>query len=185
MAYSDDDLRKLAKEINSVRPDGISIVDTFGAMYEEDLTHILQVLDSEIDKSIRIGFHSHNNQQMAFANSMKFVEILMKTGRDMIVDASLCGMGRGAGNATTELMVNFLNRKCQHNYDLDSIMDAIDIYMTGFQENIVGDIPPPIALQECIVAMSIILRIYKIIIEPMPEICVISLNHWNLMREKI
>lgn len=134
LAYSDDDLRKLAKEINSVRPDGISIVDTFGAMYEEDLTHILQVLDSEIDKSIRIGFHSHNNQQMAFANSMKFVEILMKTGRDMIVDASLCGMGRGAGNATTELMVNFLNRKCQHNYDLDSIMDAIDIYMTGFQE---------------------------------------------------
>lgn len=134
LAYSDNDLRELAKEINRVGPEGISIVDTFGAMYEEDLIRILRVLDSEIDKSIRIGFHSHNNQQMAFANSMKFVEILTKTGRDMIVDSSLCGMGRGAGNATTELMINFLNKKCQHNYDLDSIMDAIDIYMTGFQE---------------------------------------------------
>ena len=134
LAYSDEDLKKLAIEINKVKPEGISVVDTFGAMYESDLEHILRVLNAEVDPAIKIGFHSHNNQQMAFANSMKFVDILNKTDRNMIVDASLCGMGRGAGNATTELMVNFLNNKCQHNYDFDAVMDAIDIYMTGFQE---------------------------------------------------
>lgn len=134
LAYSDEDLKDLAAEINQVKPEGISVVDTFGAMYESDLERILKVLNTEIDQTIKIGFHSHNNQQMAFANSMKFVDILSKTDRDMIVDASLCGMGRGAGNATTELIVNFLNNKYQHNYDFDAVMDAIDIYMTGFQE---------------------------------------------------
>lgn len=134
LAYSEEGLRDLAREINKAHPEGISVVDTFGAMYEDDLERILKILDSNVDPDIKIGFHSHNNQQMAFANSIKFVETLSKSNRDMVIDASLCGMGRGAGNATTELMVNFLNRKCQHNYDLDAVMDAIDIYMTGFQE---------------------------------------------------
>lgn len=134
LAYSDNDLIALANEINQVKPEGISVVDTFGAMYEDDLEHILKVLDMYVNKDIKLGFHSHNNQQMAFANSMHFIKVLNKTGRDMVVDASLCGMGRGAGNATTELLVNYLNSKCQHNYDLDAIMDAIDVYMTGFQE---------------------------------------------------
>jgi len=43
-------------------------------------------------------------------------------------------MGRGAGNATTELTASYLNRKCGCHYDMDAIMDAIDIYMGGFQE---------------------------------------------------
>lgn len=135
LAYSDEDLIALANEVNAVSPEAISVVDTFGAMYEEDLDRILSVLNKHLNKEIGIGFHSHNNQQMAFANSMHFVKYLVKTDRRIMVDSSLCGMGRGAGNATTELMVNFLNTKHNHNYDLDAIMDAIDIYMTGFQDN--------------------------------------------------
>ncbi len=134
LAYSMEDLLLLANEINDVHPLGVSVVDTFGAMYEDDLERILNVLDEKLDKDIKLGFHSHNNQQMAFANSMFFVKHLSKTGRGMVVDASLCGMGRGAGNATTELLVNFLVSKHNYNYDLDAIMDAIDIYMKGFQE---------------------------------------------------
>lgn len=135
LAYSDDDLARLASAINEAAPVGLSVVDTFGAMYEEDLERILNVLDSRLDSNISLGFHSHNNQQMAFANSMKFIKLLENSGRDVIVDSSLCGMGRGAGNATTELVANYLNTKCSHNYDFDAIMDAIDIYMTGFQQN--------------------------------------------------
>ena len=52
-----------------------------------------------------------------------------------MVDATLCGMGRGAGNATTELVVSYLNRKCGCHYNLDAVMDAIDIYMEYFKEN--------------------------------------------------
>ncbi|MCI6241730.1 MAG: hypothetical protein MR646_00240 [Agathobacter sp.] len=88
----------------------------------------------ELNPEIKLGFHSHNNQQLSFALSMHFVELLNKTHRNCIVDASLCGMGRGAGNATTELVANYLNRKQHCNYDMNQIMDAIDMYMSYFQE---------------------------------------------------
>ena len=51
-----------------------------------------------------------------------------------MIDSSLCGMGRGAGNAPTELVANFLNQKYHKNYDMNEIFDAIDMYMPPFQE---------------------------------------------------
>lgn len=134
LAYSDEDLIMLAREVNKVNPVSLSIVDTFGAMYEEDLEHIVSVLDEHLNSEIKLGFHSHNNQQLSFALTIHFIKILKETARGIIIDASLCGMGRGAGNATTELVVNYLNRKCSCHYNIDAIMDAIDIYMGYFQE---------------------------------------------------
>ena len=63
---------------------------------------------------------------------MLFVEMLVNTDREIIVDSSLCGMGRGAGNTTTELLAGYLNRCQKSNYDLDYILDAIDIYIADF-----------------------------------------------------
>ena len=134
LAYSDEDLKILADAINKAKPVAVSIVDTFGAMYEDDLIRIFAILDKHLDKSIKIGFHAHNNQQLAFALSASFVELAEKVGRNTIADSSLCGMGRGAGNTTTELMASYLNRKYHKNYDMNEILDAIDMYMTGFQE---------------------------------------------------
>lgn len=135
LSYSEDELIELAKLSNKCMPEGISIVDTFGAMYEDDLIHIAKILDSTLDKNIKLGFHSHNNQQMAFANTITFVNYFADLDRDIIVDSSLCGMGRGAGNATTELVANFLNRKYHKNYDMNQVLDAIDTYMKGFELN--------------------------------------------------
>lgn len=135
LGYSDEELVELANEINKARPICLSVVDTFGAMYNEDLLHIVEVLDSHLDKGIKLGFHSHNNQQLSFALTMQFVETVRQKGRNVIVDSSLCGMGRGAGNATTELVASYLNRKCQGNYDMNVIMDAIDMYMEYFINN--------------------------------------------------
>ena len=134
LAYSEEDLIELAKECNNISPLGISIVDTFGAMYEDDLERIVKVLDENLNSDIAIGFHSHNNQQLAFSNAIHFMKLLKDSNRDAIIDASLCGMGRGAGNATTELVANYLNQKYDGNYNLDVIMDAIDIYMTKYSE---------------------------------------------------
>ena len=134
LAYSDEDLVVLANEMNKANPVAVSIVDTFGAMYEDDLIRIFTILNKHLDKSIKIGFHAHNNQQLAFALSSTFIELAEKSGRDSIADSSLCGMGRGAGNTTTELMASYLNRKHHKNYDMNEILDAIDMYMTGFQE---------------------------------------------------
>lgn len=135
LGYSDIELLQLADEVNKLHPVCLSVVDTFGAMYEEDLTHIVSLLDRHLDKDIQLGFHSHNNQQLSFALCMHFVDLLQNTGRGIVIDSSLCGMGRGAGNATTELVANYLNKKHQGNYDMNVIMDAIDMYMGNFQEN--------------------------------------------------
>ncbi len=133
--YSDEDLKELAKVVNQAKPVSLSVVDTFGAMYEQDLAHIVGILDSLLDKDIKLGLHTHNNQQLSFALSISFLQQLAGGERDLIVDASLCGMGRGAGNATTELIANYLNRKYFGNYDMNVIMDTIDTYMTGFIKN--------------------------------------------------
>lgn len=134
LAYHEDELIALAKEINRVHPVSISVVDTFGAMYGEDLRRIVTVLNQYLDTDIKLGFHSHNNQQLSFALTMQFVDMLYGS-REIVIDASLCGMGRGAGNAATELTANFLNRNYQGNYDMNVIMDAIDMYMEYFLEH--------------------------------------------------
>lgn len=133
LAYSEADLIELTEHMNEFMPESISVVDTFGAMYSEDLERILGIIEPRLDKKIRIGFHSHNNQQLAFANTMRFAELLQNSGRKIILDASLCGMGRGAGNATTELVANYVNIRYNGNYDMNAIMDAIDMYMEGFK----------------------------------------------------
>ncbi len=135
LGYSEHELKELAEEVNIANPVCLSIVDTYGAMYGEDLEHIVSILDSNLNQNIKLGFHSHNNQQLSFALTMRFVELMQQRGRDCIVDASLCGMGRGAGNATTELVVNYLNRKYMANYDMNVVLDAIDVYMQHFQKN--------------------------------------------------
>lgn len=134
LAYSDEDLKVLAEDMNKVMPASLSVVDTFGAMYEDDLKRIVKCLHTHLDPRITMGLHTHNNQQMAFALSVAFIKLLKDTQRGMIVDASLCGMGRGAGNATTELVANYLNRKCGCHYNIDAIMDAIDVYMGYYLE---------------------------------------------------
>ena len=135
LAYNDDDLVELAEIISSVDTESLSIVDTFGAMYEEDLERIVGLLDNGLDKKIKLGFHSHNNQQLAFSNAQHFVKLMESSDREIVVDSSLCGMGRGAGNATTELVANYLNRKLHTNYSMYHILDAIDLYMEYFEEN--------------------------------------------------
>ncbi len=133
LAYSDDELVELARDMNEFKPVSLSVVDTFGAMFFDDLDRITKILNDNLDEEISIGFHSHNNQQLAFALSIHFVES-MKDKRTIIVDATLSGMGRGAGNATTELVASYLNRKQHGSYDMNAIMDAIDTYMQRFHE---------------------------------------------------
>lgn len=134
LAYSDDELKVLAEDVNKTAAVSLSIVDTFGAMYPDDLERIYRVLDHELNPSVKLGFHSHNNQQLSFALCMHFLQLGSHGERGLVVDASLCGMGRGAGNATTELVANYLNRSCAGNYDMNEILDAIDLYLSRLKD---------------------------------------------------
>ncbi len=134
-SYSDYELIELVEKVNEVMPESISIVDTFGVMYFEDLNRIFMIMDNNLNRKIKLGFHSHNNLQMSFALSMQLCELSRATKRDVIIDCSLAGMGRGAGNTCTELISNYLNLKYDKNYDYNLIMDTIDIYMQNIINN--------------------------------------------------
>ena len=134
LGYTDEDLAELVAAVNNFKPVGMSVVDTFGAMYPDDIVRIVDFIDRRLDKDIALGFHSHNNQQLSFALTMRFIERLQDSDREIIIDASLSGMGRGAGNTTTELVVNYLNSRQGGEYDIDAILGAIDLYINPMKE---------------------------------------------------
>ena len=129
ISYTDDERADLIKKVNKVKPASFSIVDTFGAMDMTDLVHIFRQVDELLDKDIKIGLHSHDNLGLSCALAERMIELSEETGRDVIVDASLYGMGRGAGNARTELLADYINKHCGGSYNIPKLLATIDKYI--------------------------------------------------------
>lgn len=131
-SYSDKDILIFCEGVNKIKPYAIGIVDTYGLMHKEQAKHYFDLLDHNLDREIAIGYHSHNNFQLAYANS---VEILsMRTVRDLILDGSSYGMGKSAGNAPTELLAMYLNDSYGKQYDIDQILEMIDVCVLPIYE---------------------------------------------------
>ena len=85
--------------------DAVYLVDSFGAFYSEQVHNLIGIyIEAMKGTGKEVGFHGHNNQQLAFANTIEAVV----AGANR-VDATLNGLGRGAGNCPTELLVSFLH----------------------------------------------------------------------------
>lgn len=122
--YSDEELMELISLVNEVKPYAVSMVDTYGLLLPDDMRHIYELLDRHVDEEIAVGFHAHNNLQLAFANTMAFLEY--RTNRDVIVDGTLYGMGKSAGNAPLELVAMYLNRAYGKSYAINSMLEATE-----------------------------------------------------------
>jgi 4-hydroxy 2-oxovalerate aldolase len=84
---------------------GVYIVDSFGAMYSEQVRKLTQMYKAAMDGTGKeVGFHGHNNMQLAFANT---IEALISGANRL--DATISGLGRGAGNCPMELILGFLH----------------------------------------------------------------------------
>lgn len=132
LGYTDAELIELIELINKVEPYCVSIVDTFGSMYEEDLQHVYSILNHNLVSTAKIGFHSHNNMQLSNALSQAFLR-MAHGKREVIVDATISGMGRGAGNTPTELIAQYMVAKLGYCYDMDALLDVIDGYMDNIR----------------------------------------------------
>ena len=132
LGYTDAELLELIELVNQVEPYCMSIVDTFGSMYEEDLQHVYSMIDHNLISTAKIGFHSHNNMQLSNALSQSFLR--MANGkRQVVVDGTVSGMGRGAGNTPTELIAQYMVAKLGYSYDMDALLDIIDGYMDNIR----------------------------------------------------
>ena len=126
--YSDKEILELVEMINEVKPYSFGIVDTYGAMYIDDVDRIYGLIDYNMDPEICINFHSHNNYQLSFAFAQEIIK-LSKGVRQIIIDGTLGGMGKVAGNLNTELIVDYLIRKMHYDYEFDDVLDMIDDYI--------------------------------------------------------
>ncbi len=109
----DEALRQIE---NESRASVVYIVDSFGNLYQET-TEILVKRFKAILKTREIGFHGHNNQQLAFSNT---IEAIMHDAN--YLDATIYGIGRAAGNCPLELLMGFLKNP---KFDIRPILDVI------------------------------------------------------------
>lgn len=127
--YSDKELLELVSLINSIKPYSFGIVDTYGAMYNDDIDRIFSLVDHNLDQDICVNFHSHNNYQLSFALAQEIIKLSQNSNRNIIIDSTLGGIGKVAGNLNSELITDFLVRKFHYDYEFEDLLDLIDDYI--------------------------------------------------------
>lgn len=126
LRYSDAELIDLIEDVNRELPDATAfyIVDSFGEMRENDMNRVLNLVDHNLIRNMSIGFHSHNNLQLSYSNAVALLKF--PSDRNMILDSSIMGMGKGAGNLNTEILVEHLNLYYGKEYRIEPLLDVID-----------------------------------------------------------
>lgn len=123
MGYSDERILWIIDQVNQIQPYQFAIVDTFGSMKRRDLDRIVSLVDNNLDRSIRVALHLHENMALSCCLAQNFVD--KHLNRPVSIDGSLMGMGRIPGNLPIELIADYLNDYTDKAYDIDYLMDAI------------------------------------------------------------
>ena len=122
------DLKSALDILGQSPVDVFYIVDSFGAMYPEQLQRLAAIFTEFADKyGKKVGIHAHNNQQLAFANTIEAVG----DGVDWL-DATYSSMGRGAGNCAMELLLGFLKNP---KYNVYPVIRFIEDHMNKLRED--------------------------------------------------
>ncbi len=107
----------------------VYLVDSFGSFYSEQVHYLLELYRRyAAERGKTVGMHAHNNQQLAYANT---IEAAIK-GADLL-DSSMAGLGRGAGNCQTELLIGFLHNP---KYRLRPVLQCIQDYIEPMRKDL-------------------------------------------------
>ena len=120
---STDQVVQALETLNESNVDVIYLVDSFGSLYPENAGELAKLYYEIAEKAgKKVGFHAHNNQNLAFANTIETLSYGVS-----YLDATVQGMGRGAGNCASELLIGFLKNP---KYNIYPILVFIEKYMT-------------------------------------------------------
>lgn len=125
MGYSDEKILELLRKVNEIQPYAFSVVDTFGSMMKADLQRIYSLIEHNLDSSISIGLHLHENLALSYSLAQDFID-MKASGRGSVIDASMLGMGRVPGNLCLELIMDYMNKTQGGIYDVNPVLDGID-----------------------------------------------------------
>ncbi len=126
-SVSERSLNEVLSDVAKSRVPTFYLVDSFGSMYSEDIQIFMNKYKNALPGKT-IGFHGHNNMQLGFANT---IECIIQ-GATML-DATMLGIGRGAGNCPLELLISFLKNP---KYRLKPILKTIQEHVKPLQKEI-------------------------------------------------
>lgn len=123
-----DQLSQALEMLSATNVDVIYLVDSFGSLYPESATEFAKFYLKAVEgTNKKIGFHAHNNQNLAFANTIETLSYGVS-----YLDATVQGMGRGAGNCAMELLITFLKNP---KYNVYYLLEFIEKYMLPLKAN--------------------------------------------------
>lgn len=114
------DFLKEIKQVNGL-VEYFYMVDSYGGVFPSDVKEIFNLVREQTH--VPVGFHGHNNMEMALINTLTAIEC----GAE-IIDSTITGMGRGAGNLRTELLLTTLNSKYGIEVDFNSLAEVTDAF---------------------------------------------------------
>lgn len=133
--YSDEEFAEMCIRFSKLEPYALYIVDTFGLLRKEDLLRYARIGHENLAPGIILGYHAHDNMGQSFANACAFLE--QDYGeRTIQVDASICGMGRGAGNLRLEAVLEYLNMYHGGKYNLAPLYKMWDKHLSKIQKEL-------------------------------------------------
>ena len=127
--YTFEERETMIAEVNELQPEALAIVDTFGTMHMKELEAVFKQMNKLLNKNIKIGLHTHNNLQLSCALAERLIDLALETDRDVVIDSSLFGMGRGAGNAHTEIIADYINKYVGKKYNIQVLLETIKNYI--------------------------------------------------------
>ncbi|TXI13921.1 MAG: nucleoid-structuring protein H-NS [Pedobacter sp.] len=119
---AEKDLAAIVQKLNHSEADVIYIADSNGAIVPDEIKNVFKIIKA--NSSACLGFHAHNNLHLALANTITAIECGVE-----YIDASIQGMGKGAGNLPLEILVGFLKRNGKNSqYDYIKILETSEYF---------------------------------------------------------
>lgn len=122
--YSYQEFAEMCKRFSKLQPYALYIVDTFGLLDRDSLLEYARVANESLDGEVILGYHAHNNMGQALDNARAFIE-QDYNGRVIQLDATVGGIGRGAGNLDMETILRYLNDTYHTNYFLSGLQSLL------------------------------------------------------------
>jgi len=125
--YNFEEFRETAELFNTLDPLGFYVVDSFGLLNSEQIMQYVEIADKALKPGVSLGYHGHNNLMQAGGTAEAFIK--RETNRNLLVDASIYGIGRGAGNLNIEIFAKYLNENFNKDYNVSSMLDLWEKYI--------------------------------------------------------
>jgi len=130
--YTDEEFVAMVRQFRQLNPMAIYVVDSWGTQNPENLLHYMHLAHENMPENIMLGYHGHNNMMQALSAA----QAMLKEGfeRDIMIDASVYGIGRGAGNLNLEIFAKYLNEEHGKHYEIAPMMEVYDNYIAAIYQ---------------------------------------------------